>query len=262
MRMWYSQGKNVDYNGRCTCIWDQLNGIIPDPIIGIIDGYVHRGTDIQSEIKRALIDTGEHMAILDEKPWLSREKMWIFDGNIRGESFVNMGQRMDRTMISDPASRIVITANKSEIEIKINTGLVPVSEHIYSNNNRDLSWGYRWVTPFSRKRRHYLRPFVTNDLIQDATSGCMTTFDSVCDVAHDAISRWFHCDPEFGSDFTNQEASETFVTKSSNEHKNDGYDSCVFDDSAEGDEDDVARITALINKIMASESADSGGTMA
>jgi hypothetical protein len=196
--MWYRlQSVPIEYEGKCTCIWNVMKESMPKEVIKIIDGYCHRGEHIDLEIMKELKEDDAPRLMVLNKRMTSEVKRWIFEGNLFGESYVSMSSRDRKVWIKDPASRIVLTSEGSSIQVKIDTTYVPVNHTLLTNGCDDLSWGYHWVTPFSLKRRHKLRPFVHMDLMQDATSGCMSTFDAVCDVAHNAISRWFHCDPEF-----------------------------------------------------------------
>lgn len=167
---------------RCGCL-KYYNGILPDDILMIVAGYIHRGPSV----RRAIVD--EINRANRESPFDSQYSQrtnstlacWIFEANCNGETYANMNYRNDVSNVSDIALQIAIAANSNELNVFVGGNSIYRSFPTYS-------------TIFSRENRRRFVCAPLDYIDQDITTGPFRRFDVVCDLAHESIMRWYHFD--------------------------------------------------------------------
>ncbi len=190
-------GDAMEHFGQCTCVYACLGDIINEDIIFLIDKYVHRSEYVETAIAAALFDEYKNSKTGEIKPpqaeilrrlklYSGLAKLWHFGGDENCVASVLIDGLLIATKTPISADAVMCTislARDSSVEVRVN--------NILLNQFFDLTWDGPDLTPFSRRRRRYIKSAVTIHDIHDPNQK-NDPMDVMCNVAHAAIWTWFH----------------------------------------------------------------------
>lgn len=192
-----NDGDAMEHFGQCTCVYVCLGNIINEDIIFLIDGYVHMSEYVETAIAAALFDQYRNTITGKIKPpqteiirrlklYNGVTKLWRFGGdeNCAASILIDGVSTATKIPISGDATVCTISLGPdSSVEVRVN--------NILLNQFFDLTWDGADLTPFSRRRRRYIKSAVAVHDIYDPGQK-NDPVDVMCNVAHAAIWTWFH----------------------------------------------------------------------
>lgn len=195
----------MEHFSQCTCVYSYLGNIINEEIIFLIDEYVHRSEYVETAIAAALFDEYRNLKTGEIKPpqteivqrlklYNGVTKLWHFGGDENCVASILIDGISIATKVPLSGNAAVCTISlgpNSAVEVRVN--------NILLNQFFDLTWDGPGLTPFSRRRRRYIKSAVTVHDIYDPGQK-NDPVDVMCNVAcatglgsTAATARTMHC---------------------------------------------------------------------